>query len=154
MQSKTIKDLLRDNEFTKGFIPSYDSLTELGTNMYLSFIESNKGDKKFINKILDSKEYNNQFLTQILNKRVEVCELQDKIDKETLAMYLCFNIPTPGAVVIYLIELLEFYETNGRKATVDDIVDIYPLGFYNKETLIFIIDNITKRNLSVWSNIY
>ena len=151
---QTIKDLLRDNEFTKGFIPSYNLLNELGTNMYLTFIESNKGDKKFIDKILNSKEYNNQFLTQILNKRVEVCELQDKIDNAALAMYLCFNIPNPGAVVIYLIDLLEFYETNGRKATVDDMADIYPLGFYNKETLIFIIDNITKRNLSVWSNIY
>lgn len=151
---QTIKDLLRDNEFTKGFIPSYNLLNELGTNMYLSFIESNKGDKKFINKILDSKTYNNQFLTQILNKRIEVYELQDKIDKGTLAMYLCFNIPNPGAAVIYLIDLLEFYETNGRKATVDDMVDIYPLGFYNKETLIFIIDNITKQNLSVWSKIY
>lgn len=154
MQSKTIKDLLRDNEFTKGFIPSYELLTGFGSNTYLAFIESNKGDKKFINKLLKSKEYNNQFLTQILNKRVEVCELQDKIDKEALAMYLCFNIPNPGAAIIYLIELLEFYETNGRKATIVDIADIYPRGFYNKETLIFIIDNITKQNLSVWSKIY
>lgn len=151
---QTIKDLLRDNEVTKGFIPSYDLLNELGTNIYLTFIESNKGDKKFIDKILNSKEYNDQFLTQILNKRVEVWELQDKIDNAALAMYHCFNIPSPGAAVIYLIDLLEFYETNGRKATVDDMANIYPLGFYNKETLIFIIDNITKQKLSVWSNIY
>ncbi len=153
---KTIKDPLRDFDFTKGKNISYEPFDVEQTKLFIMFTMSNNedNDKSFIKELLSSDEYNNQFLTQILKKRIEVFNLQDKIDDEALAMYLCFNICSPGAAIIYLIDLLEFYETKGRKATIGDISNIYPMGFYDENSLLFIIDNITKPKLSIWSQIY
>ncbi len=152
---KTIKDLLRDSDFTKGKNISYEPFDVEQTKLFIMFTMDNKNeDRSFIKELLSSDEYNNQFLTQILKKRIEVFNLQDKIDDEALAMYLCFNICSPGAAIIYLIDLLEFYETKGRKATIEDISNMYPMGFYDENSLLFIIDNITKPKLSIWSQIY
>ena len=151
---KTIKELLRDSEFTKGKNISYESFDEDQTRLFIMFTMSNDGEGSFAGDLIKSDEYNKQFLTQILKQRVKVFELQDKIDEEALAMYVCFNITNPGSAIIYLIDLLEFYETHGRKATIADISNIYPMGFYDKDSLLFIIDKITKPKLSIWSTIY
>ena len=154
---KTVRQLLEDSEFTKGLIKDYVPFKEFQTKLFVMFTMEDKKkpeDRIFINDFINSDDYNNQFLTKVLKKRIEACELSNMINEEVLAMWVCFSISSPGAAIIYLIDLLEFYETYKRKAEISDISNIYPFGFYNENTLLFIIDNIMKPNKSIWSKIY
>ena len=154
---KTVRQLLDDTEFVKGMRKEYTPFEEYQTRLFIMFTMEDKKkpeERKFINDFINSDDYNGQFITKVLKKRIEAFKLEDKINDEVLAMWICFGISSPGAAIIYLIDLLEFYETHHRKADISDISNIYPFGFYDENTLLFIIDNIMKPNRSIFSKIY
>ena len=144
---KTVKEIAME----KGFGMAYKPLTE--DNMKL-FLMANL-DEEFLKTIIKEEEYQKMFLTQILNKRLKEFSLEDKVSEEALFMYIVYDATNPGKAIVFLIALVEFYYINKRVATIADIAtEIFPLGFYNDATCMFVIDECMKKRKVIGSEIY
>lgn len=141
-----IEDVMRE----KNFRPEYKNLSEDGVRLFLQFTTSSE----VLQHVLKSKEYKDQFFTEILDGRINTFELQEKVKHEALISYIVFELNNPAKVILLLIRLLEFYEKNKRAAGWKDIVNIFPMGFYDDNTCRFIIENCLKTRKTINSEIY
>ena len=105
--------------------------------------------------IFKTKEFEEEVLLQIIHKRVVNMGLEDKVTKSAILTSILFGIDNPGKAVVYLMELLDYYDINKRPATGKDVMMfIYPDGFYRQEKFTEIVSNVVKPNLSTNCTIY
>lgn len=92
-----------------------------------------------------------QFLIQVLNKRIEVMKLPISFDGPAKTAVLAL-VDRAGAVVVLLIDCLNAFE--GKTVTVNMLMDLYPLGFYDEPTLMRYIDDYMKPRRVKWAEVY
>jgi hypothetical protein len=100
-------------------------------------------------------------IVQILQWRIEVCELPLDIEPKAMAYIMILSDGNPGKAIVILIDLLELVEHRKKKLpeneaikiALEDLVGIYPMGFYNDRSLERIITE-HKNGKHTWSWIY
>src|SRR5512137_2310528 len=92
-----------------------------------------------------------QFLVQILNKRIEVHKLPISFSDGAKLCVLALT-DRPGSVVALLIDCLTNFE--GQTVTSKQLADLYPVGFYDEPTMIRYIDEYLKPKKVKWAEIY
>lgn len=127
------------------FRPRYEQLSQEQSKLLFMIIMADA------EKMPPPPEHEYDLLMQILKKRIDVLELPVQLDGWALAA-LTLIATNPGRAVVALIDCLDKFE---GKVTVEDItMRLYPMGFYDEESLTYIVDNIHKKNLAKWSGIY
>lgn len=91
------------------------------------------------------------FLTEIVKKRIEGLKLPIKFTDYALLAVNAFA-KNPGEAVIVLIDALEKYE--GEEVTTAKLCQLYPAGFYTRDSVESYIDDVLKPKLTKWSKIY
>lgn len=150
---KTIKDTLEELNIT----PKYKKLdqdTAINIITLLSMVSSGQITEKSILEVLhtDSK----YFLLQVFWKRIEALNLADKVSSTVLIGIDLLEISTPAESVIAVIDIVAYVEKNNiTQVTLEELfMCIYPDGFYDKETVVKIIDNVLKPKRCTFSEIY
>ena len=93
--------------------------------------------------------------SQVFIKRVTSLKLEDKIDVNLHIFTHIYGMTNPGAIVLLVMELFEFYITYGRVATISDVnLMLFPDGYYTKDTMVEIIDTLIKPEVVMSSFIY
>lgn len=121
------------------------------TMLTLNQLNDEQAHKMFLEMIELS-----SFFYGVLTKRIEICKLPIKID-ERAWIYLLSFLERTGPAVLSLIDLLEHLEDrlDGEWITIDDIVAVYPYGFYNDKAATKRIKDIEdKKYSSEWCKIY
>ena len=77
------------------------------------------------------------FYIEAVLKRVEVMKLPISFDLSSILSIFAFT-DRIGAAMVWLIDILENYEN--KKVSLQDIINIYPFGFYTESALINRID--------------
>jgi hypothetical protein len=94
------------------------------------------------------------FLSEVVWRRITVMNFPIKFTLPALISINCF-CAVPGAAVVLLCECLSLVEKRENKLiTVADLVDIYPNGGYNQDTLRIIIDDYMKTKKHPYSHLY
>jgi len=102
-----------------------------------------------------SKELNKSGLGAVLRKRVEVFKLTEQVSLDAMIFWLALGIEGPGELMLYLIEVLDFYSINNRAAVLNDFaMQIYPDGFYTDESARYIVSNVIKEGRATNGTIY
>jgi hypothetical protein len=96
-------------------------------------------------------ELNEEFLIQILDRRIEVMKLPISFSPAAKLAILAL-IDRPGSVVVLLIDCLNAYEK--LKVTVPLLVELYPEGFYDEPTLERYVEGYMKPRKVKWSDVY
>lgn len=100
-------------------------------------------------------------IVQIIQRRIDVCKLPVVIDPKAMAYILILSDGIPGYAIVILIDLLELIDYRKKtlpegeaiKIALEDLVSIYPMGFYNDKSLERIIEE-HKSGKHTWSWIY
>lgn len=127
-----------------GFHPSYKKMDKEQSMMFLQvMMGSPKGE------IPDEEA---PFILKVLRSRIAALNLPIKfsVKGEVIAMILSDGIP--GRMMALLIDCLTRFE--GQEVTEEELVDIYPWGFYSDESFADYIDNYIKPRKCKWSDIY
>lgn len=128
-------------------------LTPQESIILLQILAVEKGNIKISEETMEpiNLMVDNLMSTQIIKKRIKAFNLP--IDFTNLAYHaLTLFTDRPGAVVLLLIDALTKYEN--KTVTVQDLVDLYPLGFYSEGEFTEIIDKQIKPRKVKWSEIY
>jgi len=142
----TIKEAVVDNSIVVNYKQmEHDEILML---TYITVISSDE-----YNSILSELEQSQQ--SQVFIKRITGLKLEDKIDVNLHVLTHIYGMTNPGAIVLLVMELFEFYITYGRVATLVDInIAIFPDGYYTKETIVEIVDKLVKTDIVMSSFIY
>ena len=142
----TIKEAVVDNSIVVNYKQmEHDEILML---TYITIISSDE-----YNSILSELEQSQQ--SQVFIKRITGLKLEDKIDINLHIYTHVFGMNNPGAIVLLVMELYDFYVRNGRVATKDDVLMyIFPIGYYTKEVCIDIVDKLVKTDIVMSSFIY
>jgi len=130
---------------------TYDPITPEATISYAMSMTLPDSDQRMLCEMfLESP------MGMMVYKRIEVYELQDKIDNcEIFKILMIFNINNPGKAMVILLDFLEYYDRHSKKANVKDMMlEVYPKGFYDESTFINIIDNYIKTKKVKYAGIY
>jgi len=92
------------------------------------------------------------FTLKMLNKRLEVMDLPIKITERAKWLLFILTEQNPGKMNVALIDCLTEYSEG--KVDYDEVVDLYPMGFYTDESVIDYVENYIKPRLCRWSQIY
>lgn len=120
----------------------YQPLDETQTSAYLNVVVAEGTG------VLDTldKEMQGLFTYDILRKRVEVLELQDKVGVGALAVATILGDGNPGKTMLALVDMLNLHDETGRKVTSQDVsLLLYPHGFYTDEQAMSLIDTYLKK---------
>jgi hypothetical protein len=98
-----------------------------------------------------NEDVDQQFLTRVLQKRIEAFKLPISFSSNARLAVLTL-VDRPGSVVVLLIDCLNAYE--GQTVTVDMLAELYPIGFYDEVTLSRYIEDFLKQGKVKWSEIY
>ena len=94
-------------------------------------------------------------LGAVLIKRINAFQLEDAVSNDGKLFWMVLDVNTPGALMLYLIKLLDFYTEHNRPATLEDLgMRIFPNGFYTTNSGIDIVNNIVKENKAINGYIY
>jgi len=153
MEGKKIMDniYIKDNiEILDNY--AQDTLSQDSMGLLITILTSTDNDKlieEMVDGVKDDALYN------IFIKRINAFDLSSMVDKNAWIGLYVFDIVNPGAIIIYLIRLLEFYDEYGRAATINDIcTTLFPTGFYNALTVSSIIDVLIKPKVIKFAYIY
>jgi len=91
------------------------------------------------------------FLCNVVKKRIEACKLPIEYDNIGLAYLSILCEGNPGRAVISLIDLLN---KEVPKITVQSMVDVYPDGHYSNEALEERIDTLKEKKDGKWDYLY
>jgi hypothetical protein len=121
------------------------SIDEMKTYIYLIMNDIN-GELK--------EDLESSFIYQIIEKRIDVYGLSDKISQEVIPFISLFSDGNPGKAIVILIDILNLSETLQRQIVKSDIgLEIYQDGCYTEETFEQLIDLCKNREVR-FSNIY
>ena len=132
--------------------PTFKRLSDRDSRMFviatLNEMADKKGEKPS-EEVMRAVE--GSFLIQILNKRIEVFKLPIQFTSSAKMAILAY-VDRPGSLVALLIDCLTAYE--GKTVDVNMLVELYPDGFYDEETMIRYIDEYLKPRTVKWAEIY
>lgn len=131
----------------------------------------NQEDAIFLLRLVTCKSLGWDFLeddpmVQIIQRRIEVCKLPISIDSKAMAYILVLADGVPGKAIVILIDLLDMMdhrheqeenplplEQRKDEIKIEDVVSLYPMGFYNEKHLEKVISR-HKNKKHTWSWIY
>jgi hypothetical protein len=91
----------------------------------------------------------------MLDKRIHAFNLHSSVSDDGMLFWIVLGIGSPAALMLYLIALTDFHTVNERAADAKDIATlIFPDGFYTRETVTVIKNEIIKTNKSINGFIY
>ena len=96
--------------FKEEIFPDKERLKDLINVFTIETVDHNRAFGKYFKENYDKYQTFNEYFESYKQN-----ELQDKIDEEALAMYVCFNITNPGSAIIYLIDLLQYFYLDNYK---------------------------------------
>ncbi len=94
------------------------------------------------------------FPIQILNKRIEALELKIKFTGKAKLLLLIYTEGNPGKIVTSLIDCLTKFGNKEFTIDCDELVQVYPDGFYTEDSFIELVDDYFKTRKVIWSEIY
>lgn len=111
---------------------------------------NNTNDQEMFNDILETT------VGKFVNGKINSFNLTNKVNLNTaLGLSAGFNLLIPGQIVLMLIDLVNFYDKYQKEATMlDAFQKIYPMGFYNEDSFIKIVDEYLKSKRLKNSEIY
>jgi hypothetical protein len=124
--------------------PKYVPMSEIRSKLYLIGCLTDHEKKP-------SPNIDEQFLIQILNKRIEVLKLPISFSDGAKNCILALT-DRPGSVMALLVDCLNNFE--GQTVTSKELADLYPMGFYDEETMLRYIDEYLKPRKIKWAEIY
>jgi hypothetical protein len=133
-----------ENDFKKDF--KHQALKKDDMKILLFFIEADFAKAKDI----EIEEKDIPIAAKIIQKRIDALNLPIKFTQRALLAVICF-VDSPGEAVILLVDALTKYE--GKTVTLTDLIDLYPMGFYDENSVGKYIDILKARKIK-WSEIY
>jgi len=111
---------------------------------------------KNLDFINDADELKCSPMYKILKGNIVAYGLEEKVNLNiAVTLAIAFNLNNPGMWKLLLIDLLNFYVSNNKPATIEDLsMFIYPMGFYDDKSFIRIVDDYLKPNLLLNSEMY
>ena len=139
----------------RGFEPKFNKLEISDMIFYKELITmSDERLKLMFDEVIKTTPNDDLFLHNIMLKRIEAFELENFIP-DYFVMYIdIYNLYNPGRVVLFVCLLVEMSKQLGRRLTVSDVNNMFPIGFYNDETCIWMIDNLIKTKIHPEYKIY
>ena len=139
----------------RGFEPKFNKLEISDMIFYKELITmSDERLKLMFDEVIKTTPNDDLFLHNIMLKRIEAFELENFIP-DYFVMYIdIYNLYNPGRVVLFVCLLVEMSKQLGRRLTVSDVNNMFPIGFYNDETCIWMIDNLIKNKIHPEYKIY
>lgn len=125
------------------FKPEYKRLNNSQTGMLAMLI---------VGKLEDIPENDKPHMIKVIEKRIDVLNLPVKFTPNALysTMVFCENV---GSAIVFLIDALTKFE--GEEVTLNMVyTELYPNGFYTRESFEDYIDNYIKPKNVKWSEIY
>ncbi len=128
--------------------------------------ENTKEDIIILTSIISMKEMDaeigiNELLLEddqimtIIKKRLECFNIEHVMTNKLMFLTFYFNLLTPGKLILFIIELKDFYDERKRVPTVQDVcIEIFPRGFYSQKCMSEIINKILKPKLCDNAYIY
>ena len=135
----------------------YELMSEETTGLLVNLVliekegEALKKLKDFANHM-----YESSTVAAIIYKRYQVFKESKNLPEIDDSVFLIgdsFANGNPGRGVLFLIDVLGNYHTKD-KITLDDVINLYPEGYYNFETCQNIVDNYVKTDLLKFSELY
>lgn len=102
--------------------------------------------------IAKSLKANNMFVIQVLEKRIKAFELPITFTAKGKLAAMAISDGNPGKMITILIECLTKYE--GEEIDDNKLSYLYPMGFYDDNSFINLVDNYFKTRNVKWSEIY
>lgn len=139
----------------RGFEPQFNKLEISDMILYKELVSMSEDVfKSMFDKITKTTPEDELFLHNIMLKRIEAFELENFIP-DYFVMYIdIYNLYNPGRVILFVCLLVEMAKELDRKLTVSDVNNMFPIGFYNDDTCIWIIDNLIKTKIHPEHKIY
>lgn len=139
----------------RSFEPKFNKLEISDMIFYKELITmSDERLKLMFDEVIKTTPNDDLFLHNIMLKRIEAFELENFIP-DYFVMYIdIYNLYNPGRVVLFVCLLVEMSKQLGRRLTVSDVNNMFPIGFYNDETCIWMIDNLIKTKIHPEYKIY
>lgn len=139
------------NTWAEGLNPTYKAMDPKRAELFVvaSFTEieaKTKSPSEDVTKAVDG-----EFLIKILNARIEVMKLPITFSLAGKMAALALT-DRPGAMVVLLIDCLNAFE--GKTIGPGQLADLYPLGFYDEETLESYVENYMKPRKVKWADVY
>jgi hypothetical protein len=132
--------------------PKYAPLNENDSRLFVIATLNDMADKKGEPQQPDViQAIENEFLIQILNKRIEVMELPIKFTLGAKMAALAL-VDRPGGIVALLVDCLNNFE--GETVDVRKLSDLYPMGWYDEDTFIRYVDEHLKPKKVKWAEVY
>lgn len=133
--------------------PKYEKLSDKDSELFIMATMTEMADKKEgqPSKPELAAAVDDNFLIQILDKRIEVLKLPIKFTTPAKMAILAF-VDRPGSLVALLVDCLNNYE--GKTVDVAMLTNLYPWGWYDEETFIRYVDEYLKPKKVKWAEIY
>lgn len=139
----------------RGYEPKFNKLEISEMILYKELITMS--DERLISmfdEVIKTTPNDDLFLHNIMLKRIKAFELEKYIP-DYFVMYIdIYNLYKPSIVVLFVCLLVEMSKKLDRRLTVSDVNNMFPIGFYNDETCIWIIDNLMKTKIHPEYGIY
>lgn len=135
----------------------YELMSEETTGLLVKLLLT-KGNDEALKELKDfaNHMYESSTVAAIIYKRYQVFKESKNLPEIDDSVFLigdAFSGGNPGRGVLFLIDILGNYHTKD-KITLDNIINLYPKGYYNFETCQNIVDNYVKTGLLKFSELY
>ena len=135
----------------------YELMSEETTSILVTLLLAEGNDKALeAIEAVHNHMYESSTVAAIIYKRYQVFKESKnlpEIDDSVFLIVDSFANGNPGRGVLFLIDILGNYHTKD-KITLDDVINLYPNGYYNFETCQNIVDNYVKTGLLKFSELY
>ena len=135
----------------------YELMSEDTTKLFVSLVLIENDEKALQEvKTFANNMYESSTIAAIIYKRYQAFKESKKLPEIDNSVFLigdAFSGGNPGRGVLFLIDILGNYHTKD-KITLDDVINLYPNGYYNFETCQNIVDNYVKTGLLKFSELY
>lgn len=138
---KNIKEIADKEGIELGYSP----FQEKESHHFITLMMMEPEDRKAV--CLQIAETENPSIFLIAYKRWLHYGMQEKIALETLLLVDLFARGVPGRAVMILIDMLNIHEDTGQIVTFSEVINLYPMGFYDDNTFKVILDGYVKTGL-------
>ena len=138
----TLKEAIKQ----EGIIPLYTSMAREHVELFIA-MHMLEGE--------DVPEVLEEPLVKIMKNKLSLIEKENVITEKAYVGLLSLGIDNPGKAVVTVIDVLNYLDKKDKERfEFDDIVNLYPMGTYEQETFIEIVDKIMKPKKCRYSELY
>lgn len=138
--------MLAERSWAPGFNPAYKPMSEEQTKLFMTASMLSLQQK---NEPFD--EIERTFLIQILMKRITAMKLPISFTGPGKLAVLAL-VEIPGELIALLIDCLNAYE--GKSVGPQEVADLYPVGFYTKDSFEEYVDKFISAKKVKWHEVY